>query len=179
MVTVTFRYALLSSVIALACACGGKPAKNPDNAMQPSDDPPKDDTSSTPPGDDTSTKSSPPPASDEPTIVACEVKVNASLVSCAEAKLSGDEIAKSKERCTSASGEPREGACGRDKVIGTCDAPDKNVTVYTYAAPNASQTKGRLSGAKGGCDQLGGTFTKAAGGGGKQPKRAGKPPKKK
>jgi len=161
-------------LFALTVACGGKSTPKQANDVDPSppstDAPPKDDDTKPPQTPDDAK----PPPSDEPQLGACEVKMNGSLVSCAESKFSGDEIEKSKERCTKASGEPPDGACGRDKVIAQCDVPDKNLVVFTYAGGKPAETKGRVKGAKGGCEALGGTFTPAAG----KPKKGGKPKKK-
>jgi hypothetical protein len=166
--------------IGLSFACGGK---KPPKPPMTSDEPPKDDDADASAwGDDskdggsaTGTPTTPP----EPVVVACESKP----ATCAETKVAGEEIPKAKERCTGASGEPREGACSRDNVIATCEVADKNLTILTYAGPNAGQTKGRMKGAKGSCEASGGTFTPAPaahkGGGKGAGKGGGKGPKKK
>ncbi len=164
--------------LALASACGGKkPPKQPGDGDTSSSDTPKEATDDTKAdGGGLTDDSKTPPPSDEPTVGACEVKAGGQLVSCAESKLGGDEMAKSKERCTKASGEARDGACGRDGVAATCDVPDKNLVVLTYAATKPAETKGRVKSAKGGCEALGGTFTPAAAPA--KPKKGGKPKKK-
>lgn len=174
---VRYAAAVLAASLSLSLACGGKkPAKN---AMSPTDDMPKDDSDGGSPwGDDGGTGGSsatpPPPA--EPVVIACESKP----ASCAETKASGDDIASAKDRCTKANGEPHDGACSRDNIAGTCEVPDKNLTIFTYADANPKGTKGRVKGAKGGCTSAGGTFTAAAAptpakpagkGGGKGPKK--------
>lgn len=158
------------AALAPALACGGKPAKAP----LTSDEAPKDE--GPPGGDETSSGAAPAPPPAEPVVIACESKP----ATCGETSATGDEVEKAKERCTSASGEPHDGPCSRDNLAATCEIPDKNLSIFTYAAGSPGQTKGRVKGAKGTCESAGVTFTPAHGGGkGAGTKKGGKGKKKK
>ena len=141
---------------------GGKDAKTPmssDDLPDAGDGTPSDPAPSEPAG-----------ASEAPAPVSCLVN---SI--CSETTLGGKDATDAKDRCKTANGEPRDGACARDDVAATCVVESKQLTMYFYKDKNPQATRGVLKGGKGACTSAGGVFTPTAkGGGGGGKKKPGK-----
>lgn len=155
-------FAGLASVALASGACGGKPAAAP----MSSDDLPDagDGTSSDPPAPEAPAA----PAGDNgPAPVSCVVNAI-----CSETTLGGKDATDAKDRCKAAGGDGRDGACGRDDVIATCNVESKSLMMYFYKDKNAQAARGALKGGRTACTSAGGVFTpvgKPGGGGKKKP----------